>query len=80
MAGKVRKEVEGEVGVLKEVIPPQHSSKDRIVLIIEHEGNEYMGCLFISDRAFCQQISELLRTKIGCTIEQIGSLDLSHLH
>ena len=79
-AGETKQKVHGEVGILREVVPSLVNAEDRMFLIIEHEGNEYMGCLMISDRAFCQQISELLRTKIGCTIEQIGSLDLRYLH
>ena len=77
--GEIKKRVRGEVGILRQVFQSSVSSKELIFLIIEHEGNEYMGCLMISDRAFRRQIFELLQTKVGCTIEHIGGLDLSHL-
>ena len=77
--GESLKEVRGEIGILKKVIPSAMSPRDRIFLIIEHEVNEYMGCLMISDRAFRRQILNLLQAHCGNTLEQIGGLDLSHL-
>ena len=47
-------------------------------LVIKHEQREYIGCLFFSDRTFCEYITKLLQEHCGDSIEHIGSLDLSH--
>jgi hypothetical protein len=75
--GDSKKEVRGEVGILKEVISSIISPEDRFFLIVKHEKSEYIGCLIISDPSFCRQISKLIRAHRGYTIEHIGGLDLS---
>lgn len=47
---------------------------------MEHEGNEYMGCLLFSDSQFCQQICELLRAHCGKSLEEIGDLEISQFN
>ena len=71
------KTVMGEVGVLKYVYANTRVS-DKCYLVIEHEHENYIGCLTFDDRAFCAQVSLLLRSQIGRTIETIGDLDLSY--
>jgi hypothetical protein len=51
----------------------------RIFLIVEHEDNEYMGCLLFDDPSFCRDIFRILQTYRGSTIRDIGSLDLSSM-
>jgi hypothetical protein len=42
---------EGEVGILKNVIPSYVDPYDRCFLIIEHLGAEYIGALLLNDTA-----------------------------
>jgi hypothetical protein len=46
---------------------------------MKHEDSMYLGCLLLSDAAFCEQVFKLLQENIGRSIEYIGSLDLSYL-
>jgi hypothetical protein len=73
----VVKTITGEVGILKQVstlnqIPTQCH------LIIEYEGERYVGCLLFNDAIFCQQIRGFLQGHVGSSIKEIGDLDLSH--
>src|SRR5262245_16086889 len=70
--GTEDKKARGEVGVLKEVILSAVEPRSRIFLIIDHENEEYMGCLLFSDLRFCQQIFQLLKDRIGDRIADIG--------
>jgi len=65
----------GEVGILKEV--SADTARKRCFLTIEYENDRYMGCLFVSDRSFCQQLFTILQQYLGWTIGQIGGLDVS---
>ena len=65
----------GEVGILRDVFLSRVEPKSRLFLIIEHEQQEYMGCLLFNDCTFCGQICELLKAQCGRTIAEIGSLD-----
>jgi hypothetical protein len=38
----------------------------------------YMGCLLIDDLSFCFQVSQLLQSRCGESIEGVGGLDLSY--
>jgi hypothetical protein len=67
----------GEVGILRDVFLSRVEPQSRLFLIIEHEQQEYMGCLLFNDRTFCGQICELLKAHCGRTIAEIGSLDAS---
>ena len=79
-AGKIKRHVgRREFGVLKEVIASIVAPENRIFLIIEHEDNEYMGCLLFDDTVFCSEVFVLLRQHVGDTLEHIGSVDLSRL-
>ena len=46
---------------------------------MEYEDSAYLGCLLLSDGAFCEQLFKLLQQNVGRSIEDIGSLDLSYL-
>jgi hypothetical protein len=73
----VIKTVKGEeVGILKHVI--RHDApRNRCFLIIEHEGERYIGTLLFDDATFCQQICRFLDHYIGCSIREIGSLEVT---
>ena len=66
-----------EVGILKHVV--RHDDQpDRCFLLMAHEPDYYIGCLMFDDHAFCKLIHELLQFCIGRSIQEIGSIDLSH--
>jgi hypothetical protein len=69
----------GEVGILKDVLLSNVEPNSRLFLIMEHEDQEYIGCLLFSDETVCGQICGVLKDECGHTLEEIGSLDLGHL-
>jgi hypothetical protein len=77
--GDENKSVRGEIGVLQDVFLSNVEPRTRAFLIIEHEGNEYIGCLMFEDSVFCSQIHELLLGCCGQTVAEAGDLDVSHL-
>lgn len=68
----------GEIGYLAQVLTNPASEK-LLFLIITHQASQYMGAMVFDDPIFCGQLSELLKSKIGLSIKEIGDLDLSHL-
>jgi hypothetical protein len=67
----------GEIGVLERVF--MHDLFDnKIFLFIQHEGHRYMGSMHFDDPAFCYQVFELIRSRVGRSIKDIGGLDLFH--
>lgn len=66
----------GEIGCLEEVLTSQASDK-ALFLVIAHEGSNYMGAMAFDDAPFCGQFCELLQSKIGLSIKEIGDLDIS---
>ena len=69
----------GEVGILRDLFLSRMEQRSRLFLIMEHQKQEYMGCLLFNDSTFCAQIYELLKAHCGNTIAEIGSLDVSRL-
>lgn len=70
------KTVRGEVGILTYV----HSnalSVSRCYLVMDYEGEAYVGTLIFGDKAFCNQICDLLRLHLEWPTKEIGDLDLS---
>ena len=67
---------QGEVGILKDVIPSSIEPYDRYFLIVEHRGAEYIGVLLVSD-TFRREILWVLVQNRGKTIEEIGNIDLA---
>jgi hypothetical protein len=69
------KSLSGEVGILKHVM-----RYDRVpngfVLAIEYDGEQYLGFLIFDHVSFCMLIYDLLETRVGCSIEDLGSLDM----
>lgn len=66
----------GEVGTLKDVWMSE-KSRLTIFLAISFENRRYVGCMALSDAAFCNQLFTILRGQVGRRIEEIGDLDLS---
>jgi hypothetical protein len=77
----------GEIGVLKEVDvsiadpnkPESTRPFKRVYLFIEYRESGYLGCLLFEDAAACRQIGDMLSLQCGHTVEEIGSIDLTHL-
>jgi hypothetical protein len=72
-AGKIT--ANGEIGVLKHLMYYGNSTK--ILLVINHENQSFVGTLLFSDSRFCDHVATLLKTHIGRSIKEIGDLDLS---
>ncbi len=69
----------GEVGILKEVIPSTTTPYTKCFLIMEHCETEYVGVLLLSDPAFYREIYRVLVQSCGETIRDIGDIDLSYM-
>ena len=67
----------GEVGVLTGVKLSTLEPCETCFLIIEHEGQEYVGALLFEDPLFCRQVFKLLNEHSGEPIQQISDIDLS---
>jgi hypothetical protein len=68
---------QGEVGILKNVMPSTIDPDGRCFLIMEHCGAEYIGALLLSDPAFCRELFTVLVRNCGETIRDIGEIDMS---
>jgi hypothetical protein len=67
----------GEVVVLTQVLSNSEMSK-KCYLVIDFEGERFVGTLLCDDPIFCLQIPDILRRYIGRRIIDIGDLDVSH--
>jgi hypothetical protein len=68
---------QGEVGILKNVMPSTIEPDGSCFLIMEHCGAEYIGALLLSDPAFCCELCRVLVKNCGETIRDIGEIDIS---
>jgi len=69
--------VRGEVGVLNYVHSnPKVSGK--CYLVMDYEGESYVGTMTFVSHAFCKQFGDLLNRNLKRPIKDIGDLDLSH--
>ena len=75
--GQEDKNPRGEIGVLREVKLSAMKPYDKCFFVIDHDGSTYMGCLLVSDPAFCTQLVELLKEHYGQSIRDVGDIDLS---
>jgi hypothetical protein len=46
-------------------------------VVIEYDGEHFIGTLLFTDSLFCQQMAKRLQYQIGRSIKEIGDLDLS---
>jgi hypothetical protein len=67
----------GEVGVLTFVLAMPRISQ-RCYLVIDQDDKSYVGTLLFDDRAFCKQITDLLRLNVNRPIKDIGDLEVGH--
>jgi hypothetical protein len=70
------KVLSGEVGTLKQVNRDSRSAR-RCFLVIESDGERYVGALLFDDEIVCWLVSHVLRSHIGWSIRDLGDLDLS---
>jgi hypothetical protein len=70
---------EGEVGILKDVVPSSIPSHNLCFLIMEHCGAQYMGALLLDDHTFYLQTYALLVHNHGETIQDIGEIEISYV-
>jgi hypothetical protein len=70
-----QKVIRDELWVLRHVRAYEESST-KCYLIIEYEGQRYIGALLFDNVAFCRQITALLQRHLGDSIQEIGDLDL----
>jgi hypothetical protein len=66
---------QGEVGRLKEVRCYPGKPR-RVFLVIDHESEQYTGCLLFDDDAFSQRICSFLKGYYGRLTRFIGDLDV----
>jgi hypothetical protein len=69
---------DGEVGILKDVMPSTIASHTTCFLIMEHCGGQYIGALLVSDPAFHREICKILFQNCGETIRDIAEIDNSY--
>jgi hypothetical protein len=67
--------IRDEVGILV-YIRGYEGASTKCYLVIEYEGEHYVGVLLFEDMAFCRRITDLLEQHIGRSIEEIGDLDI----
>jgi hypothetical protein len=67
----------GEIGTLKDVKASILKPYQRCFLIMEHDGAEYVGCLLFRNHAFCKDTYELLLSRCGQPMHEIGGIDVS---
>jgi hypothetical protein len=71
--------VRDEVGILRYVHAYDNPASDKCYLLIDYEGEHYLGALLFDDATFCHQLTALLRHHIGRPIEEIGDLDVGFM-
>jgi hypothetical protein len=67
----------GEVGTLQQALLNNLMST-RIFLLINYQGSRYMGSMAFDNPEFCSEIYAVLNSHVGCSIKEIGDLDLSY--
>ena len=77
VSGADNERPEGEIGILRDVVPSNIEPADRCFIHVEIDEASYMGCLLIDDTAFCRQVVDLLLANRNRPISEIGSLDLA---
>ncbi|MCL4485133.1 MAG: hypothetical protein M1537_02140 [Nitrospirae bacterium] len=68
----------GEVGILRDVekIDADPFYPEHLLLTMEYDRKAYSGTLWIEDSDFLEKIFNLLRTKCGKRIEEIGKMEI----
>lgn len=66
----------GEIGTLEQAFMSDLIT-NKVFLMIQYQGNRYMGSMAFDDQRFCYEIYTLLKSKVGLSIKEIGDLDPS---
>jgi hypothetical protein len=69
------KSPQGEVGRLKEVRCYANKPR-RVFLVIDHDGEQYTGCLLFDDTFFSEQMCNFLKGYYGMLTNALGDLDV----
>jgi hypothetical protein len=77
-AGTQDKQAEGEVGTLKSVMLVGTEPINKCYLIIEHDGEQYVGRLLFGDSSFCRRIYGVLEGHCGASLQHIGGIDVNY--
>ena len=72
------KTLKGEVGILTNAHCNPLSS-NMCFLVINHEGESYVGSLMFDNHPFCKLVEQLLISHLNRPIKEIGDVDVSHL-
>jgi hypothetical protein len=76
--GTQNKQAEGEVGILKSVVLVGTEPFNKCYLIIEHDGEQYVGCLLFGNSSFCRQVYRVLDENCGVSLQHIGGIDVNY--
>ena len=76
--GKQNKLHQGEIGILKNVMLAAVEPINKCYLIIEHDGESYIGCLSFADSSFCHRVYRLLERHCGASLKHIGGIDVHY--
>jgi hypothetical protein len=74
--GKNDENPHGEIGTLIDIRRDLEES-GKLFLVMQYNGNGYMGCLLFDDVTFCRQVYALLKDFRRYPISHIGDLDIS---
>jgi len=69
----------GEVGTLQQLSIGILLATS-LILIINYQGSRYLGSLYFDDPKSCNAIYTRLSSMVGCSIKEIGDLDLPNPH
>ena len=68
----------GEIGILTHISVNNIPTTRRCFLYMLHEDSSYLGCLFLFDLTFFDQIVKILEDCLNRPVSEIGSIDLTH--
>ena len=68
----------GEIGMLTELRVSDSQSARRCFLCMNYEESLYLGCIFIADVTFFDQIVKIFMDCLNHPISEIGSIDVTH--
>jgi hypothetical protein len=69
------KEARGEIGVLR-YVHFSNSISHKSFLVIEYNREHFVGTLVFHDPAVHRQVTAVLQQHIGCSIKDIGNLEI----
>jgi hypothetical protein len=74
--GRHLKQSESDRAILKDVVQSKKAPLTRCYLMIEAEGEEYVGAVLFDDHFSCRQISRLLLEHRGEPVHKVGEIDV----